>query len=76
MAAWLPLPVRVISKVSSDAVQAVDGFHREALEQTVFDHALRAAKVFLGRLKDKVNRTGEPAGFRQVPGSGEQDRRV
>ncbi|KPZ08015.1 hypothetical protein ALO94_200656 [Pseudomonas syringae pv. spinaceae] len=37
---------------------------------------MRAAKVFLGRLKDEVHGAGEPAGFRQVPGGGEQNRRV
>ncbi|KPY17813.1 hypothetical protein ALO99_05513 [Pseudomonas coronafaciens pv. porri] len=57
-------------------VQAINSFHRKQLKKTVVDHPLSAAQVFLGRLKDKMHRTGEPAGFRQVPGGGQQDRRV
>ena len=39
-------------------VVAEDPLHREALEQAVGDHALRAAAAFLGRLEHEVHRAG------------------
>ncbi|RMS49193.1 hypothetical protein ALP66_03815 [Pseudomonas amygdali pv. photiniae] len=64
------------SRHARPVVQTVDRFHRKALEQTVFDHPLRAAEVFLGRLKDKMHCASKPAGFRQVPGGGQQNCRM
>jgi hypothetical protein len=57
-------------------VHAEDRFAREALEQAVVDHRLRAAQAFFGRLEDEVHHAVETPRGRQVARRAQQHRGV
>ncbi|MGF6729693.1 hypothetical protein OKW50_001774 [Paraburkholderia youngii] len=52
------------------------GVAGKPLEQAVVEHFLRAGEPFLGRLEDQIERAVETLFMRQIPGGGEQHRRV
>ena len=60
-------------------VQAIDGFHRKQVEQTVLDHHVGAGFRLLGRLEDEMDGAVEVERvlvFREVARRAEQQRRM
>ena len=71
MAAWLPRPCTVISKLSPENPIA-----RERLEQAFFHHDPAAALVLLGRLEYEVDRALEVARLGEIAGRAQQHGRM
>jgi hypothetical protein len=57
-------------------VQPVDLVHREALEEALLHHDIRAAAAFLGRLENDVRRAVIVAGLGEIAGGAEQHGRM